>query len=117
MLKFTKDHAMGIDMGKFSPKPHSSTPGQQEAVVYLVGHAASTLKVGVWECTPGRFSVNRTTTEICEILTGHATLIDEHKNELTLKPGDHFMVPKGFKGDWVIHETVRKTFVIHPDAP
>jgi uncharacterized cupin superfamily protein len=114
MLKFTKDHAMSLEMGNFSPKPGSSTPGQQEAVVFLIGHAASAVKAGVWECTPGRFTVNRA---ICEILTGHATLIDEDKNELTLKPGDHFMVPKGFKGDWVIHETVRKIFVIHPDAP
>ena len=110
MLKFTKGHAKDLEMGRFAPKPNSSTPGQQEAIVYLVGNATSRLKVGVWECTPGRFSVNRTTTEICEMLTGRATLIAEDKNELTLNPGDHFVVPKGFKGDWVIHETVTKDF-------
>ena len=80
MLKFTKDHAMSLDVGRFSPKPGSSTPGQQEALVYLIGNAASAVKAGVWECTPGRFTVNRATTEICEILSGRATLIDENKN-------------------------------------
>ena len=117
MLKFTKDHAMSLDIGRFAPKPGSSTPGQQEALVYLIGNASAAVKAGVWECTPGRFTVNRATTEICEILSGRATLIDENKNELPLEPGDHVMVPKGFKGDWVIHETVRKIFVIHPEAP
>jgi uncharacterized cupin superfamily protein len=82
----------------------------------FVGNANGTLRVGVWECTPGRFASERTTTEIFEVLKGSATLIGADGIRTDVGPGDHAVTPKGWKGEWIVHETIRKIFIVHPEA-
>lgn len=116
VFKFDTDQARQMELGSFKNKSGSSTQGQMDAVYDFVGNANGTLRVGVWECTPGRFVSERTTTEIFEVLKGSATLIGADGTRTDVKPGDHAVTPKGWKGEWIVHETIRKIFIVHPEA-
>jgi uncharacterized cupin superfamily protein len=117
VLKFNTETAGQMELGPFRDKIGTLTPGQQDAVHDFVGSANGTLRLGVWECTPGRFASERATTEIFEVLKGSATLIGADGSRTDVGPGDHAVTPKGWKGEWVVHETIRKIFMIHPEAP
>ncbi|WP_340160010.1 cupin domain-containing protein [uncultured Hoeflea sp.] len=103
-----------LDLGEFAPKPTTFTDGQVEAAKQLWASENGVTKVGVWECTPGRFSADRTkSSEICHILSGSATVVGKHGgNERKIGPGDILVLPLGWEGEWTIHEQVRKTYVL-----
>jgi len=103
-----------LDLGAFAPKPTSFTEGQVEAAKQLWASEDGVTQVGVWECTPGRFSADRTkSSEICHILSGSATVVGkEGGDERSIGPGDVLVLPLGWEGEWTIHEQVRKTYVL-----
>ena len=102
-----------IDVGEFADKPTTLTPGQKEAAVTLYKSAGEALEVGVWECTPGRFTSDRSTfSEICHILSGRLTLHNQDGSSRHFGPGEMFDMPLGWRGEWTIHETVRKIYLI-----
>lgn len=105
--------ALALTLGPATAKPGSSTLGQVEAGAYVLGDHQSSLRIGVWECSPGAFTVTRTTTEICRLVRGSATLrsSDGETKQLTL--GETFVLEKGWSGEWIVHETVRKIFIVH----
>jgi uncharacterized cupin superfamily protein len=117
VVKFDTEQAGRMELGPWRDKAGTLTPGQKDAVHDFVGNADGTLRVGVWECMPGRFASERTTTEIFEVLKGSATLIGEDGTRTDVRPGDHAVTPKGWKGEWIVHETIRKIFIVHPGAP
>ncbi|MDG2466672.1 MAG: cupin domain-containing protein [Alphaproteobacteria bacterium] len=100
--------------GNFAPKPTTLTPGQEEALQPLWESIDGLTKVGIWDCTPGRFTADRTgSAEICHILSGRASVINKDGNgEVHLKAGDLLILPIGWCGEWVIHEDVRKTYAL-----
>ena len=67
---------------------------------------------GVWEGAPGQWTVNYTEHEYCEIVHGVSVLRDEEGNARTLRTGDRFVIPAGFKGTWEVLETCRKIYVM-----
>ncbi|MEQ8291359.1 MAG: cupin domain-containing protein [Roseovarius sp.] len=102
-------------LGDFAPKPTTLTEGQQEASSLLWTSADGHTKIGVWECTPGRFTADRTAAgEYCHIISGRATVSGPGgKGESRdIGPGDLLVLPQGWTGEWVIHEHMRKLFVI-----
>ncbi|MDF1608537.1 cupin domain-containing protein [Hoeflea sp. YIM 152468] len=103
-----------LDLGDFAPKPTSFTDGQVEAAKQLWASEDGASKVGVWECTPGRFSADRTqSSEICHILSGTATVVSSQGgDERQIGPGDLLVLPLGWQGEWTIHQKLRKTYVI-----
>jgi uncharacterized cupin superfamily protein len=102
-----------LDLGPFAPKPTSFTDGQVEAAKQLWASDDGMSQVGVWECTPGRFSADRTkSSEICHILSGSATVVKEGGDDRRVGPGDVLILPLGWEGEWTIHEQVRKTYVL-----
>jgi uncharacterized protein len=105
---------MGVDVGKFSPKPTSLTPGQTEASANLWTSADGLTNIGVWECTPGRFTADRTTSaEYCHIIAGSATVSNlDGGVSRRINAGDLLVLPIGWKGEWVIHDHMRKLYVI-----
>ena len=103
------------DLGDRSPKATAVTGGVLEASDSLWGCAG--LDVGYWECTPGRFTATRDGyTEICQILAGRVTIEVEGEEPVTLEAGDTLVMPSGWRGVWVVHETVRKLYVIVDDV-
>lgn len=70
------------------------------------------VQVGVWECTPGGWSIeNRPNTEVVRILRGVAHITDSDGAVRELVAGSVVVLPVGWSGRWDIVETVRKLYV------
>ena len=98
---------------RYSPAPEKILRGQPEQVVYH--HYSSPCEqfgAGVWEGAVGQWTVNYTEHEYCEIVQGVSVLRDEQGNAKTLRVGDRFVIPAGFRGTWEVLEACRKVYVI-----
>ncbi|TYC56091.1 DUF861 domain-containing protein [Rhodobacterales bacterium] len=104
----------GQPLGDFADKPTTLTEGQKEASSLLWTSADGHTKIGVWECTPGKFTADRTKAgEYCHILSGRASVTNaDGGGTREIGPGDLLVLPQGWTGEWVIHEHMRKLFVI-----
>jgi uncharacterized cupin superfamily protein len=69
------------------------------------------MNAGVWEGAVGQWLVNYTEHEYCEIVQGVSVLRDREGNAKTLRVGDRFVIPAGFKGTWEVLEHCRKIYV------
>lgn len=67
---------------------------------------------GLWEAEPGRWRVDYSEYEYCHILSGRSVVRDDAGGERELEPGDDFVIPAGFRGEWEVLETTRKIYVI-----
>jgi uncharacterized cupin superfamily protein len=68
---------------------------------------------GVWEVTPGEFAgENDGFAEHMFILSGDATVTSADGSTVELRPGVAFVAQKGWRGNWIVRETVRKIYVI-----
>jgi uncharacterized protein len=67
---------------------------------------------GVWVCSPGPSYWELDTNEFVHIIGGSMTVTADGGEAVTLKSGDTMMFPRGWKGAWEIHETLRKLYVI-----
>jgi uncharacterized cupin superfamily protein len=93
------------------PKPTSRT-GQVEAALSVWKSVAPT-STGIWECDPGEFTAARDDhTEICQILSGSGTVRGDDGVSAELGPGSLLVLPLGWRGTWVVRETIRKTYVL-----
>lgn len=109
----TFKHLAGEDVGAFAPKPTSVEGNQQEAAKSFWTSPDGKLDVGIWECTPGRFTADRTnSTEICHFISGKIEMTDHGGNKRLLGPGDLLVLPRGWKGEWRIIEQTRKLYMI-----
>jgi uncharacterized cupin superfamily protein len=105
------------DLGAPAPKP-TSTTGQQEASAELWTSPDGATEVGVWECDPGTFTAVRDgMAEVCQILSGRATITGEDGTVAEVGPGSTLVLPDGWRGTWQVHETVRKTYVMAGTVP
>lgn len=68
---------------------------------------------GIWEAEPGRWKIDYTENEFCQILAGHSILHRENGDSLELRAGDNFVIPAGFVGEWEVVETTRKIYAIY----
>ncbi|CDX31931.1 conserved hypothetical protein [Mesorhizobium sp. SOD10] len=101
------------DIGAFSPKPTSIEGDQVEAVRSFFQSPDGSVDIGIWECTPGRFTADRTnSSEICHIISGRVEVSRADGEMRVLGPGDLLVLPQGWKGEWRIHETTRKLYMI-----
>jgi hypothetical protein len=67
---------------------------------------------GIWECTPGKVPIDYKEWEFCHFISGKAILTNDKGKKWTIKAGDAFLIPSGFKGTWETVEKVRKHYVI-----
>jgi uncharacterized cupin superfamily protein len=103
-----------MQLGSFKPKPTTLTPGQTEASITFWKSPDGRERTGVWECTPGRFTADRSKeTELCYIISGKAALRRADGEVKTIGPGDVLILPRGWRGEWEIIETTRKFFSIN----
>jgi uncharacterized cupin superfamily protein len=71
-----------------------------------------TLFAGVWEATPGKWSIAYDEWEYCTILSGVSRITEDGGDTVTVSAGDSFVLRPGFKGTWEVIETTRKQYVI-----
>ncbi len=68
---------------------------------------------GVWDSTPGKWQVDYAEEELCVLLAGVVRLTGADGTSETFRPGDAFVIPKGFAGTWETVEPVRKFYAIY----
>ena len=109
-----------VPVGAFAAKPTTLTEGQCEASTRLWGSEDGKTSIGVWECTPGRFTADRSkVAEYCHIISGSATVANQDGSSVRrIGPGDLLVLPIGWRGEWEIHEHMRKLYFLNaaPDA-
>jgi hypothetical protein len=69
-------------------------------------------EAGIWECTPGPSYWTLETHEAIHILAGRMTVTPDGGGPQDIGPGDSAVFPRGWRGDWQIHETIRKFYVL-----
>ena len=67
---------------------------------------------GIWAAEPGTVAIDYTEWEFCHIIEGAAVLTNEAGRSWTMRAGDTFVIPPGFRGTWQTLEPVRKHYVI-----
>jgi uncharacterized cupin superfamily protein len=70
-------------------------------------------EVGVWACTPGPSHWTLETNEAIYILAGRMTVTPDGGAPQEVGTGDCAVFPRGWRGTWQIHETIRKLYVIY----
>ena len=102
-----------MDLGPFHPKPTSFEGNQVEASVTLITTADGRTEIGVWECTEGRFTADRTrSSEFCHFISGEVEMTHKDGTKQRLGPGDAVNLPLGWTGEWRVIARVRKLYVI-----
>ncbi|MDB5665554.1 cupin domain-containing protein [Cypionkella sp.] len=97
----------------FTTKPTSFEGDQQEASTALFTSADGRVEIGIWECTPGRFTADRTASaEFCHFISGQVEMTHPDGSTQKFGPGDAIALPLGWKGEWRVIEQVRKLYVI-----
>ena len=106
--------ASDVQMPASELKP-TSTTGQREATIPVAGLSAA--HAGVWECDAGTFTADRAEmAEVCTILSGRAVIATEGSSDRhEVGPGSLFVLPRGWRGTWVVTERIRKTYVMLSD--
>ncbi|MDE1168651.1 MAG: cupin domain-containing protein [Pseudomonas sp.] len=98
---------------RYRPAAEKVLKGDPEQAVF--NHFESPcgqMNAGVWEGAVGQWTVNYTEHEYCEILQGVSVLRDQDGNAKTLRVGDRFVIPAGFRGTWEVLQACRKIYVI-----
>ena len=107
--------ATTVSPGTSTPKATSTTPGQTEVSLRL--WEGKGIRTGIWEVSPGTFNSTRDGyNEICQILSGSATITEADGNSFDVAAGSLFVTPAGWEGTWTVHETLRKMWVVHDIA-
>lgn len=70
------------------------------------------LYCGLWQSTPGKWTIRYTEWEYVHILSGHSILTDAEGRETHLRAGDSFILRPGYIGTWDVVETTLKEYVI-----
>ena len=93
----------------------SGSPGIRGRVLWVAADRRSA--TGLWECSPGIVGGTFLFNEVDVFLTGRMTVRDADGTSFEVAAGDHAMWPERWSGDWEVHETVRKAFVMWSREP
>lgn len=74
--------------------------------------ASGRLHCGHWSAEPGEVAVRYTETELCVLLSGRVRLTAADGTVQEFGPGDAFVIPSGFVGNWQTVEAVTKIYAI-----
>lgn len=102
-----------LSLGDFKNKTSAIAGQQMEASAVLCSSADGKFSAGIWECTPGRFTTVRdASAETCHILRGRVTIHNPDGSSQEFSAGETFNLPLGWQGEWTVHETVRKIYIL-----
>jgi uncharacterized cupin superfamily protein len=98
---------------RYSPAAEKVLKGHPEQAVYEhYNSPCGQFGAGVWEGEVGQWAVNYTEHEYCEIVQGVSVLRDLDGQAKTVRAGDRFVIPAGFRGTWEVLEACRKIYVV-----
>jgi len=67
---------------------------------------------GIWESTPGKWTVDYKEDEFVYLIAGRARLTDADGHGETFGPGSAFLIPSGFRGSWETLEPLKKYYAV-----
>jgi uncharacterized cupin superfamily protein len=114
----TNIHPIRLDLTQPIATAHTIEAERITQGTPRVGHVAAYdrpekgLYMGQWASEPGAWTIAYTEDELVVILAGRGQLVSDDGNVFEYKAGDAFVIPSGFKGQWVTLETTRKIYSI-----
>lgn len=111
-----------VPSAQLTPAGTPPNPEGGEAVRLAKQEAFSSpdgrVKTGVWEGTPGRFRRAVLDAEFSHFIAGHATFEADDGQRVEFRAGDAAFFPPNTRGTWIIHTTLRKSYVVwQNDSP
>ncbi|MFZ1467605.1 MAG: cupin domain-containing protein [Paracoccaceae bacterium] len=111
-MSFTQHVARdGIQPTVDRPDPSRVLAGDPVHTTWSIEEADG-LFCGLWQSTPGKFSMSYTEWEYVHIHSGHSILTCDDGTVTHLRAGDSYIIRPGFKGTWEVVETTLKDYVI-----
>lgn len=88
------------------------SPGWKEAEYRCLDLPASRVMGGYWTGEAGSVQIDPWVyTEVCSIISGRVAVADFQGRRLEFGPGEAFVIPKGFAGEWITLESATKIFL------
>lgn len=82
----------------------------------VVVESGDKYSLGLWKVSPGEFSTDHTGyVEYINVLSGSGQLVDDEGTVTELSPGVTVLMRSGWKGRWVVRETLTKIYTIIRD--
>jgi uncharacterized cupin superfamily protein len=100
------------DWGLLEEATSADTPMQVHGLTMWTGPEGSGQETGIWQCTAGPSYWVQEENEFIYILSGSLTVTPDGGKPATFGAGDSAMFPRGWRGTWDLHETVRKVYVV-----
>ena len=100
------------DWGPLEEATSEDTPMQVHGLTMWTGPEGSGQETGIWQCTAGPSYWVQEENEFIYLLSGSLTVTPDGGKPATFGPGDGAMFPRGWRGTWDLHETVRKVYVV-----
>jgi uncharacterized protein len=100
------------DWGPLEEATSEDTPMQTHGLTMWTGPEDSGQETGIWQCTAGPSYWVQEENEFIYILSGSLTVTPDGGKPATFGAGDSAMFPRGWRGTWDLHETVRKVYVL-----
>jgi uncharacterized cupin superfamily protein len=70
-------------------------------------------QLGLWQVSPGEFVTDHAGyVEYIHIISGSGQLVDNIGHTIDLAPGTTVLMQPGWKGRWIVHETITKVFTV-----
>jgi uncharacterized cupin superfamily protein len=100
------------DWGPLEEATSAEVPMQTHGLTMWTGPEDSGQETGIWQCTAGPSYWVQEENEFIYILSGSLTVTPDGGKPATFGAGDSAMFPRGWRGTWDLHETVRKVYAI-----
>ena len=100
------------DWGPLEEATDEGTPMQTHGLTMWTGPEGSGQETGIWQCTAGPSYWVQEENEFIYLLSGSLTVTPDGGKPATFGAGDSAMFPRGWRGTWDLHETVRKVYVL-----
>ena len=100
------------DWGPLAEATSEEVPMQTHGLEMWTGPEGSGQSTGIWQCTAGPSYWVQEENEFIYIISGSLTVTPDGGKPQTFGAGDSAMFPRGWRGTWDLHETVRKVYVL-----
>ena len=100
------------DWGPLEEATSEEVPMQTHGLEMWTGPEGSGQSTGIWQCTAGPSYWVQEENEFIYIISGSLTVTPDGGKPATFGAGDCAMFPRGWRGTWDLHETVRKVYAI-----
>ena len=100
------------DWGPLEEATSEEVPMQTHGLEMWTGPEGSGQSTGIWQCTAGPSYWVQEENEFVYIISGSLTVTPDGGKPATFGAGDCAMFPRGWRGTWDLHETVRKVYVV-----